>query len=291
MKNEIVLSYLRKDKLPHIWCPGCGHGIILGSLIRAIDKLKWERDNIALISGIGCSGRTPGYVDCNTLHTTHGRSLGFATGLKFSNPKLNVISVMGDGDSLAIGGNHFIHACRRNVNVTAIIFNNFIYGMTGGQFSPTTPIDSLASTSPYGNIDNNFNIIDLAIGAGIGFAARGSTSSVPALDNLIKEALAYDGFSVIEAISFCHVQYGKRNKMKTSKQMLSWLKDITIPKVAYDKLSEDEKKGKFPLGIFLNTPKMEYSKKYEKYIMPLAEKAAKDFLHIHQYNKAKLYDL
>ncbi|MBN1151460.1 2-oxoacid:ferredoxin oxidoreductase subunit beta [candidate division WOR-3 bacterium] len=288
MTTEIVLSYLRKDKLPHIWCPGCGHGIILGSLLRAIHKTGWNKDDITLVSGIGCSSRTPGYVDFNTLHTTHGRSLAFACGIKFSNPKMNVISVMGDGDAVAIGGNHFIHASRRNLNITALIFNNYIYGMTGGQFSPTTPGKAIASTTPYGNIDNNFDIAALAIGAGAGFVARSSAVHVPGLDDIIYQALNYEGFSVVEILSFCHVQYGKRNKLKTPYSMMDWLRKRMVPIKAYDALDEEAKKEKIPMGIFKNIPSEEYSDKYKKLIIE-PNKSKNSILK--DYCKAKLYDL
>ncbi|MBN2364014.1 2-oxoacid:ferredoxin oxidoreductase subunit beta [candidate division WOR-3 bacterium] len=288
MKTEIVLSYLRRNKLPHIWCPGCGHGIILGSLIRAIHKTGWKKDDIALVSGIGCSSRTPGYVDFNTLHTTHGRSLAFAAGIKFSNPKLNVISVMGDGDAVAIGGNHFIHAARRNLNITALVFNNYIYGMTGGQFSPTTPQKAIASTTPYGNIDGNFDITALATGAGAGFVARSTAVHVPALDDIIFKALTYDGFAVVEILSFCHVQFGKRNKLKTSFSMIDWLKGMTLPFTAYEKLDPEARKDKIPVGIFKNEPTEEYSKKYEKLIVEPNQ--SKNSI-LKEYCKAKLYDL
>src|SRR5512135_601469 len=148
-------QYLRKERMPHIWCPGCGHGTIMKSILRALDKLKWEKDDVVVVSGIGCSSRTPGYLDFNTLHTTHGRALSFAQGVKLANPKLKVIVISGDGDAMAIGGNHFIHACRRNMDITCIMVNNFIYGMTGGQYSPTTPLTKLASTAPYGMIEQS----------------------------------------------------------------------------------------------------------------------------------------
>ena len=171
--TKLVHEYLRHDKkFPHVWCPGCGNGIILGALIRAIDRLGLEKDEIVLASGIGCSGRMPVYADFNTLHTTHGRCLTFATGVKLANPDLNVITVMGDGDATAIGGNHFIHAARRNLDLTAIIINNQIYGMTGGQFSPTTPYGSHASTAGYGHIEHAFSISELAVTAGASFVAR-----------------------------------------------------------------------------------------------------------------------
>jgi len=173
--TKLIHKYLRHDKkFPHVWCPGCGNGIVLGSLIRAIDKIGLSKDDIVMASGIGCSGRMPVYVDFNTLHTTHGRALTFATGIKLAKPSLNVITVMGDGDATAIGGNHFIHAARRNLDLTAIIINNQIYGMTGGQFSPTTPYGSVATTSTWGHIEHAFSIADLAVTAGGGVCGQGN---------------------------------------------------------------------------------------------------------------------
>ncbi|MFN3307792.1 MAG: thiamine pyrophosphate-dependent enzyme, partial [Anaerolineales bacterium] len=161
-KNEhTAYAYLRTTKkFPNIWCAGCGIGIVMGALIRAIDRIGLDKDDVAVVSGIGCSGRMPVYLDFNTMHTTHGRALAFATGLKLAQPKLHVIVVMGDGDALAIGGNHFIHAARRNIDLTAIVINNAIYGMTGGQYSPTTPLDMRAATAPYGHVEPPFPICE-----------------------------------------------------------------------------------------------------------------------------------
>ncbi|HKJ88351.1 MAG TPA: thiamine pyrophosphate-dependent enzyme, partial [Gammaproteobacteria bacterium] len=167
-------KYLRADKLPHIWCPGCGHGTVLKSLIRAVDKSGFEKNDICMVSGIGCSSRTPGYVDFNTLHTLHGRAFAFATGVKMGNPRLKVIVVTGDGDALAIGGNHFIHACRRNIDLTVLVYTNAIYGMTGGQYSPTTPQEKIATTSRYGNIEPPFDTCKMAQASGASFVARGT---------------------------------------------------------------------------------------------------------------------
>ena len=159
MIKNIVLHYLRKDmKFPHVWCPGCGHGTILGAIIRAIDSIGWKKDEVVMVSGIGCSSRAPAYVDFNTLHTLHGRAIPFATGIKLANPALKVIVVTGDGDGAAIGGNHFIHACRRNIDLNVVVFNNGIYGMTGGQGSPTTPWMAFSTTTPYGNIEPPFDL-------------------------------------------------------------------------------------------------------------------------------------
>jgi 2-oxoglutarate/2-oxoacid ferredoxin oxidoreductase subunit beta len=166
-EQHSAYAYLRHTKrFPNVWCPGCGIGIVMGALIRAIDRLGLDKDNVALVSGIGCTGRMPVYMDFNTMHTTHGRALAFATGLKLAQPELKVIVMMGDGDALAIGGNHFIHAARRNMDLTAIVVNNNIYGMTGGQYSPTTPLDSRATTAPYGNIEPPMPVGSLAVAAG-----------------------------------------------------------------------------------------------------------------------------
>ncbi|MCJ7495426.1 MAG: thiamine pyrophosphate-dependent enzyme, partial [Deltaproteobacteria bacterium] len=202
--RPLIYKYLRHDKkFPHVWCGGCGIGILLGSLIRAIDHIGYTKDEVVLVSGIGCSGRLPVYVDFNTLHTTHGRALTFATGVKLAKPELKVIVIMGDGDATAIGGNHFIHAARRNLELTAVIVNNNIYGMTGGQYSPTTPYGQRATTAVYGSVEHSFNIAQLAVCAGAIFAARGTVYHVRQLDGLIEKALLKNGFSVVEVISQC----------------------------------------------------------------------------------------
>ncbi|RKZ22488.1 2-oxoacid:ferredoxin oxidoreductase subunit beta [bacterium] len=251
MYTDIVREYLRKDKFPSIWCPGCGHGIILGALLRAVYKLGWDKNKIVLVSGIGCSGRTPGYVDFNTLHTTHGRALAFATGIKMANPELHVIAVMGDGDAVAIGGNHFIHTARRNLDITAIVYNNSIYGMTGGQVSPTTPVGARATTAPYGCVEKPFDVVELALGSGATFVARGSSYHVPMLDNIIKEALAHKGFSVVDVITTCPTTFGRRNRLTDDPvKNLEWIKERLVPLSKWEKMSEEERKGKLPFGIF-----------------------------------------
>ena len=189
--------------------------MVMGALIRAIDHLGLKNDDVALVAGIGCTARMPIYLDFNTLHTTHGRALAFATGLKIARPDMKVIAIMGDGDALAIGGNHFIHAARRNIGITAIVVNNAIYGMTGGQYSPTTPLNGRATTAPYGNIEPPFPICDLAAAAGASYVARSTVYHALELDKFISEAIANDGFSVVEAVSYCHTTYGRLNKLGT----------------------------------------------------------------------------
>ena len=225
--TKLIYKYLRHDKkFPHVWCPGCGNGIVLGALIRAIDRSGYGKDDIVLVSGIGCAGRMPVYVDFNTLHTTHGRALTFATGVKLAKPRLQVIVIMGDGDATAIGGNHFIHAARRNLNLTAIIINNNTYGMTGGQYSPTSPYGSLATTALYGNIEHPFSIAELAVTAGAAFVGRSTVFHANILDQLIESGIRKKGFAVIEAISHCHTLYGRRNKLGGPVEMLQWQKDV-----------------------------------------------------------------
>jgi 2-oxoglutarate ferredoxin oxidoreductase subunit beta len=261
---ELRNKYLRHDKkFPHVWCPGCGIGIVMGALIRAVERSGLEKDEIVLASGIGCSGRMPVYVDFNTLHTTHGRALTFATGVKLAKPELNVITVMGDGDATAIGGNHFIHAARRNLDLTAIIINNQIYGMTGGQFSPTTPYGANATTASYGHVEQAFSIAELAVTAGASFVARGTVYHARQLDSLIEKAIRKTGFSVVEIISNCHVQFGRRNQMPDPVTMLQGFKDNAVPVEKAREMSPEELGGRFPTGVLADLEKPNYLKQYE----------------------------
>lgn len=263
--TKLIHKYLRHDKkFPHVWCPGCGNGIVLGALIRAIDGLGLEKDDIVLASGIGCSGRMPVYVDFNTLHTTHGRALTFATGIKLAKPSLMVITIMGDGDATAIGGNHFIHAARRNLDINAIIINNQIYGMTGGQYSPTTPYGCFSTTSSYGHIEHAFSISELAVTAGADFVARGTVYHAQLLEEVISKALQRNGFSIVEVMSNCHIQFGRKNKMGDPVTMMKWLRDhaVTIEKART--MSPASLKDKFTIGILTDVEKPIYTQEYEK---------------------------
>jgi 2-oxoglutarate ferredoxin oxidoreductase subunit beta len=263
--TKLIHKYLRHDKrFPHVWCPGCGNGIVLGALIRAIDRLGLTKDEIVLASGIGCSGRMNVYVDFNTIHTTHGRSLTFATGIKLANPGLTVISVMGDGDATAIGGNHLIHAARRNLNLTAIIINNQVYGMTGGQYSPTTPYGSKASTSIHGNIEHAFSIAELTATAGAAFVSRGTVYHAQLLDKLIEKAIRKRGFSVVEIMSNCHIQYGRRNRMGDPVTMLKWFKEHAVTVEKAEKMSPEILQDKFTIGILADLEKPVYTEEYQK---------------------------
>jgi 2-oxoglutarate ferredoxin oxidoreductase subunit beta len=275
MKTEQtdVYQYLRHEKkFPLIWCPGCGNGIVMGSMIRAVDALGMAKDKTSIVSGIGCSGRVSTYMDFNTLHTTHGRALAFATGLKFARPELTVIVAMGDGDALAIGGNHFIHAARRNIDLTAIIFNNSTYGMTGGQISPTTPLGSIASTARMGNIENPFDVPKLAEAAGAAFVARGSAYHVDELDELMALAIRKKGFSVLEVITPCPTIYGRNNRLGSVVNMLKQQRDSLVSMHDVQGMSPEELKGKTVLGVLTDMDKPEYCEEYEK-LMERAQKA------------------
>jgi len=262
--TKLVHKYLRHDKkFPHVWCPGCGNGIVLGAMIRAIDRLNYSKDEIVMVSGIGCSGRLPVYVDFNTLHTTHGRALTFATGIKLAKPELKVIVVMGDGDATAIGGNHFIHAARRNINLTAIIINNNIYGMTGGQYSPTTPYGMKASTAPYRHIEHAFNIAELAVTAGAVFVGRGTVYHARMLDKLIEKAFVKRGFGVVEVITHCHTQYGRRNQMGDAVSMMKWQKERAVRIERATEMSEEELQDKFTIGVLVDRELPIYTEQYD----------------------------
>jgi 2-oxoglutarate ferredoxin oxidoreductase subunit beta len=237
---------------------------MLGSLIRAIDRIGYEKDDIVLVSGIGCSGRLPVYVDFNTLHTTHGRALTFATGVKLAKPSLKVIAIMGDGDAVAIGGNHFIHAARRNIDITAIIVNNNIYGMTGGQYSPTTPYGMRSATTVYNNIEQAFKISELAVTAGAAFVGRGTVYHAKLLDSLMEKALLKKGFSVVEVIAHCHTQYGRQNRLGSSVEMMEWQRDhaVTVEKAA--KMKPEELQDKILIGVLVDKELPVYQDEYDK---------------------------
>lgn len=261
-------KYLRTQKMPHIWCPGCGNGIVLKAILRAIDRLGLNKDEIVMVSGIGCSSRTPGYVDFNTVHTTHGRALAFATGIKLAKPELTVIVVSGDGDATAIGGNHFIHTARRNIDLTMIIFNNYIYGMTGGQYSPTTPSGKWGSTAPYGNLENSFDICGLASAAGASYVARGTVYHAVQLDKFIESAIRKKGFSVVEALTPCPTYYGRRNSQKSVIDMMNWQIENTV-KSKTGNVSPENLDGKISTGVLVDREKPEYVESYQKFIARL----------------------
>ncbi len=256
-------NFLRERFFPHMWCPGCGHGIVLNALTRSVEKLGMSKNEIVMVSGIGCSSRISGYVDFHSLHTIHGRALAFATGVKLSKPELNVIVPMGDGDALSIGGNHFIHAARRNIDITAIVMNNRIYGMTGGQYSPLSGQGTLATTAPYTNIDQAFDVVELAKAAGATFVARTTTYHVQQITDVIQEAVLHEGFSVVEILSQCPTYFGRKNKMGSAADMMRWYKDHTAA-VGSSKLEKDP--TLMARGIIVQKDLPEYCQEYDKII-------------------------
>jgi len=263
-----IKDYIRERFFPHMWCPGCGHGIVLNGMLHAIEKLGMSKNEIVMVSGIGCSSRISGYVDFHTLHTIHGRALAFATGVKLGLPELNVIVPMGDGDALAIGGNHFIHAARRNIDITAIVMNNRVYGMTGGQFSPLSGYGTKATTAPLGNIDQGFDIVELATAAGASFVARTTAYHVQQISDIIRKAILHEGFSVVEILTQCPTYFGRKNKLGDAGEMMEWFKDFTTPIGSKAKKENDDL---IERGIFVQKEIPEYCEEYDKII----EKAMK----------------
>ncbi|MDF2499563.1 MAG: korB 3 [Anaerosporomusa subterranea] len=272
--EQIIDKYFRPGRLPHIWCPGCGNGIITGAIVKAVDKLALEKNDVAVVSGIGCSSRASGYLDFNTVHSAHGRALPVATGVKLGQPRLKVIVVTGDGDATAIGGNHFIHAARRNIDLTVVLFNNNIYGMTGGQYSPLTPANSKATTAPYGTVDRPFDVTELAKGAGATFIARATTFHTQLLVDAIAQGIQHEGFSIIEAITACPISYGRQNKLGGAPDMMKWQKDHGVMLAAYEKMTDEQKAGKFPIGVLYKIEAPEYSAEYDK-VIARVQKGAK----------------
>lgn len=266
MEMEELLKKYYRPKLPHMWCPGCGNGIVTAAIVKAIDKLGLDQDKTTIVSGIGCSSRAPGYLHFDTLHTAHGRALPFATGIKIAKPDHKVIVISGDGDATAIGGNHFIHAARRNIDMTLIVYNNNIYGMTGGQYSPLTPHMAKATTAPYGNVDRAFDLTELAKGAGATFVARSTTYHAKQLSELVAKAIEHKGFSVVEAITGCPISYGRQNKLGKPAALIAWQRDNAITVEAAAKLKPEQVAGKFLIGVLHEEEAPEYVTEYGKVI-------------------------
>ena len=260
-------KYLRLQKMPTLWCWGCGDGVILKAFVRAIEKMGISQDDVCVVSGIGCSGRFSSYVDFNTVHTTHGRTVAYATGIKLARPDKMVVCVAGDGDALAIGGNHTIHGCRRNIDITMIVINNFIYGLTNSQTSPTTPKGMWTVTQKAGNIDPTFDTCDLAIAAGASFVARETMIEPKKLEKAMIKAMEHKGFSMMEVLSNCHINLGRKNKMVSAMENLEWIDSISMPKKKYDELSAEEQLNILPTGILKqDTEADEYCDMYAEII-------------------------
>ncbi len=267
-------KYIRYRTFPTPWCPGCGDGVILKSIAMAFAELRVDPNEVIVIAGIGCSGRMPTYFNTNTLHTTHGRALTFATGIKLAHPEKLVVVISGDGDALAIGGNHLIHAARRNIGIKMILINNGIYGMTGGQVSPLTPRNFFTETTPYGNIEPQFDAVELLTACQASFVARETVNRLLPLKQVIKKSFQHRGFSVVEVLSNCHVNLGRRNKMKSPLVMTKYIEEQTVSKEEYAKLPPEEKKQKFPVGLFVeDTQRLEYTDLYYNHIVKAAQQS------------------
>jgi 2-oxoglutarate ferredoxin oxidoreductase subunit beta len=258
-----IRNYMRKTAR-RVWCGGCGNGIAMGALIRAIIQLKIPQDQIAVFTGIGCNGRGAAYIEFDSMQTPHGRPIPVATGLKLTRPEMEVIVYSGDGDIAAIGGNHLIHAARRNIGITVVLVNNFIYGMTGGQVAPTTPHQGLATTAPYGNLEYPFDICTLAAAAGATYVARGTTYHVNQLASFIAKGIQNKGFSLIEVISQCPTQFGKLNNRGTPAQMLLWLKRNSISLKEASSKTPQELEGKVVIGEFVEKERPELAAQYRR---------------------------
>jgi 2-oxoglutarate ferredoxin oxidoreductase subunit beta len=251
-------KYLRAAMMPHIWCSGCGNGIILNAFVHALDELQFDLDKLVVVSGIGCIGRAAGYTNVDSFHTTHGRPIAFATGVKLAKPDLEVVVISGDGDLFAIGGNHFIHAARRNVGIKVICANNFNYGMTGGQVGPTTPLEALTTTTPYGNIEHPFNLVHLAAASGATYVARWTTLHVRMLTMSIKKLLQRKGFSFIEVVSPCPEIYGRHNKMRTGLEMMEWFRKASVIANFSDPAKAEITPERIVVGEFVDIEKPTY---------------------------------
>lgn len=253
-------KYLREAMMPHIWCSGCGNGIILNCFVQAVDELQSDLEKLVVVSGIGCIGRAAGYINTNSFHTTHGRPIAFATGVKLANPDLEVVVISGDGDLFAIGGNHFIHAARRNIGIKVICANNFNYGMTGGQQGPTTLLEAFTTTTPYGNIEHPFNLVHLAAASGATYVARWTTLHVRRLTQSIKKMLQKEGFNFIEVITPCPEIFGRHNRMRTGLQMMEWFKKASIVEHFSDPAKADITLERIVVGEFVDLEKPCYEK-------------------------------
>ena len=258
------LDYLNTRRFPHKMCSGCGHGMVMGAVARALEELDIDPHKLVAVSGIGCASRLDGYLNCNSFHGTHGRSLAFATGIKTAKPELTVICACGDGDGATIGGNHLIHAARRNVDITVILMNNCNYGTTGGQYSSTTPEGSITATSVYGHIERGLDVCSLAIAAGATYVARATCDNVLQAKTYIVEGVRHKGFSLIEVLSPCPTHFGKNTSYARPSDMIQALKEVTYPVSRADSMSDEERKGKLALGrLVCDDTQQDYSTKYD----------------------------
>jgi len=271
------LRFLRSEHLPHLWCAGCGHGIVLGAVIRAMLRVGVDQDRTVVVSGIGCSSRAVGYLNMDTLHTTHGRALAFATGIKLARPDLRVVVLAGDGDLAAIGGNHLIHAARRNMGITCVCFNNGIYGMTSGQYSPLTPEGFRTATAPYGHLERDFDLCRLVEAAGATYVARSTTYHVHQTIEYVARALTHDGFSFVEVLTQCPTYFGRRNRMADPVKMLEWFRQRAVTVAQAGHMKPEDLRGRVVIGEFHRTEDVsEYTRSYQALISRLSGEGDRD---------------
>jgi 2-oxoglutarate ferredoxin oxidoreductase subunit beta len=271
--EDLRAKYLREEMFPTIFCDGCGIGNVLNYTLWAMDELGLDLDRTVFVSGIGCSSRLTGYVRADGLHTTHGRALAFATGVKAARPDLNVIVFTGDGDGSGIGGNHLLHAIRRNMDITVIMVNNFIYGMTGGQSAPTTPPGSLTTTTPYGNIEHPLDVCELACALQAPYVARWPVTYPYQPIKSIQQGISKRGFALIEMLAPCPTAYGRRNKLKNLDESWKWYRDHVLPREEYERIerfgSAEEQAalaGKMKVGIFRDTERICFTEQWRELV-------------------------
>lgn len=264
--SQLVNKYFYTHQFPTMWCPGCGNGTVAMAMVRAIDRLGLDFDKVINVAGIGCACVAHWYTTFTALQTAHGRALASATGIKLANPELTVVVTLGDGDCAAIGGNHLIHACRRNINLTAIVYNNFNYGMTGGQVGPTTPLAAITSTAPYGNLEPPFDLCKLAEAAGATYVARGTVYYVRELISLIERGMKHKGFSFVDVLTPCPTIFGRRNKLGTPGQMFKAQQQSTVSAKKAQEMSPEELQGKLLRGVLVEKEAPEFTEEYDKLI-------------------------
>lgn len=267
-ENHPIDSDLRLEMMPHIWCPGCGLGIVLNAFVKGLNKADIPREKRVIVSGIGCTARIGGYVKMDSYHTTHGRAIAFAVGVKLAKPELNVTIISGDGDLFSIGGNHFIHAARRNMNLHVICVNNFNYGMTGGQGGPTTPVEAKTKTTPFGNFEHSFNLPYLASACGAVYVARWTVFDAKQIINSIAESTLKRGFTFIEIISPCPTGYGRPNKNSALEQM-RYFREKRVHRKENTRLEDTDISltGEIIVGKFLEKDKPTYLDLYQKHVV------------------------
>jgi len=264
--SSLVEKYFYTHQMPTMWCPGCGNGTVVMAMARAVERLGLDLDKVIHVAGIGCAPVAHWYTTFTALQSAHGRALPSATGVKLANPELNVLVTMGDGDCAAIGGNHLLHACRRNIDLTAIVYDNYNYGMTGGQVGPTTPVDAITSTTPYGNIEKPVDLCRVAEAAGATFVARGAVYYVRELIDLIEKGIRHKGFSLIEVLTPCPTAFGRRNRLGAAAQMWKAQKDLMVSVRKAKELPADALAGKLLRGILVEKTLPEFTEEYDKII-------------------------